>query len=473
MRHNPLNLVVLCMLWAMGASAFADTPSIATVFILFAYLTLLVAFLTTNQRWRDWINPLAVVLMLGFLRFGIPGLLLALGAEPQVDVFRAMRLTGTDWLFGHMLALLGLLGVVLGWWMPSKWLGSVLRRTVSRVNVRLTRGVRYTAAAAMLIGVIALLAFVATNASLGDVIRTGDFRRTEIQEGTGPYFWLSLFLIAGSVAFSTSLLTRGAAWWVTLLPASIAMLLFWPLGGRVRALTPVAALLLLLWYRKGRSGFPIKGLVVLMIGLLPAVLLAGQLYRGGLGIEGIAQAFSIEAVSGYINGAIWVDWGQLHALAGAAKIGPGRLGGQTFVNLLWPVSAYVFNQGGRSAGVFITETLVGFGRGKKWGFHSSLIGDAYLNYGLAGVLVATVTFGILLRRLYLGWRAGWIDGPFYALAFLYGTRMFFESVEKFSEGWIVLLFMFLVIRAGQVSLKASARTAPGRLAAAPETPLAT
>lgn len=467
-RKNSLNLVVLCILWGLGVFVFADMPSMATVFLPLAYLTLLLAFLTTGQRWRDWINPLAVVLVLGFVRFGVPGLLVSLGVEPDVDVFRTMRLDDTDWLFGHVLALLGLLGVIIGWQVPSKWLGSVLRATFGHVNVLLSRGVRYTAVAGMFVGFIALLAFVATNASLTEVIRTGEFRRTEIQEGTGPYFWLSLMLIASSVAFSAYLMTRGGAWWIILSPVAIATALFWILGGRVRALTPFAASLLLLWYRKDRRGFPIKGLTVLAIGLLPAMLLAGQMYRGGLGVEGITRAFSIEALSGYIKGAIWLDWGQLYVLAGATIIGPGVLGGQSFVSLLWPLSAYVFNVGGRSAGVFIPETLIGFGGGKKWGWHSGLVGDAYLNFGLPGVLVATVIFGILIRRFYMGWREGWVDGPFYVLALLYSARMFFESVERFSEGWIVLLFMFFVIRAGHVSFRSTARAVPGKWSAAPE-----
>lgn len=472
-RKNPLNITVLCFLWVLGVSIFANMPWIAMVFFPLAYLALLMALLTTNHRWRDWINPLSLVLTLGFVRFGMSGLLLLLGVNPDVPVFRTMRLEDTDWLLGHALALLGLLGVAIGWHLPSKLLGSVLRRGARRVNVRLTEGVRYAAIVGMLIGFAALVAFVASNAPLSEVIRTGDFRRTEVQVGTGIYFWLSLLLIASSVACSAYLIAKGRAWWVTLFPVSVAMVLFWALGGRVRALTPFAAGLLLLWYRKDRPGFSVKGGAALVIGLLPAVLLAGQLYRGGLGVEGIVQAFSIDAVSGYINSAIWVDWGQLYVLAGATAIGPGALGGQTFVSLFWPLSQYVFNFGGRSAGVFITETLVGFAGGRKWGFHSGLTGDAYLNFGLTGVLVATVIFGILLRRLYLGWKEGWVTGPFYVLALLYSARVFFESVEKFSEAWIILVFMFVVIRAGQLSFGSTARAVTGRQPTASQSPLAT
>jgi oligosaccharide repeat unit polymerase len=453
-RSNQLNLVTLSALWLLGAAIFSGMPGTDIVFFPLAYLALVLAFVTTNRQWHDGTNPLSVVLVLGFVRFGISGLLQLMAVNPDLDLFHTMRLDDTDWLLGHALALLGLLGVVIGWQIPSKSLGSVFRRTARRVNVRLTRGVRYAAVAGMVVGFIALMAFVASNAPLGDVVRTGDFRRTEIQVGTGIFFWLSLMLIASSVVLAAYLMATDRAWWVSLLPVCFATVLFWALGGRVRAITPFATGLLLLWYRKGRPGLSAKSGALLVIALLPVVLLAGQLYRGGLGVEGIGQAFSIEGVSGYIQSAVWVDWGQLYALAGATAIGPAVLDGGTFLKtFLWPLSEYVFSISGRSAGVFLAEHFVGFGSGKPWAFHSSLIGDAYLNFGLAGVLIATVIFGILLKRLYIGWKEGWIQGPVYLLSLLYGTRIFFESVEKFTEAWIVVAMTVVVVRAGQLTFR--------------------
>ena len=424
------------------------------VFFPLAYLALVLTFFTTSRQWRDGINPLSVILTLGFVRLGIPGLLQLLGADPDVNLFRTMRLDDTDWLLGHALALLGFLGVAIGWQLPCKSLGSALRWIGRRANVRLTRGVRYAALAGMVVGFIALMAFVASNASLGDVIRTGDFRRTEIQVGTGIFFWLSLLLIASSVVLAAHLMATDRAWWVSLLPVCVAMVLFWTLGGRVRAITPFATGLLLLWYRKSRPGLSVKTGALLVIGLLPAVLLAGQLYRGGLGVEGITQAFSIDGVLGYIQSAIWVDWGQLYVLAGATAIGPAILDGGTFLKtLLWPLSESILPVHGRSAGVFLAEHFVGFVGGKSWAFHSGLIGDAYLNFGLAGVFITTIIFGVLVKRLYIGWKEGWIHGPVYLLSLLYGARIFFESVEKFTEAWIVVAMTVVVIRAGQLTFR--------------------
>jgi oligosaccharide repeat unit polymerase len=464
--NNLLHVVLLGMVWGVGALVFADMSWLASIFLPLAYLTLVLAFVTTSRQWRDWINPLSIVLLLALVRFGIPGILRLLGPEPDTSLFRLMGLTDRDWLLGHALALLGLVGVVIGWRLPSQSIGAVLRGAARRANIRLTKGIAYSALIGMIVGMAALFAFVASNASLGAVVGSGEFRSTEIQVGTGVFFWLSLLLISASVTLTAYFVAMDRPWWIALVPVAICMVLFWTLGGRVRALLPVAAGLLLLWHRRGRPGFTIKGGVVLAVALLPIVLYAGQLYRGGQGLDGIAKAFSFDAVSGYVTDAIWVDWGQLYVLAGASTIGPAVLdGGTIFHTFLWPLSDYVFPITGKSAGVFMAERLVGFGDGRKWGFHSGLIGDAYLNFGFAGILIATVIFGVVLKRLYLGWKEGWVHGPLYVLSLLYALRIFFESIEKFTEGWIILLFAVLVIRAGQMTLRPARAVAPRPLAA--------
>jgi oligosaccharide repeat unit polymerase len=441
-------------------------PWLAGVYLPLAYLVLILAVVTTGMRWRDWITPLTLVLLLGFIRFGVSGMLRLLGPEPDTSLFRSLGLVEMDWLLGHTLALLGLVGVVIGWLLPSRPLGALLPGRARRLGTRPSRGTLLSALIGMSIGVAALVLFVASNASLGAVVGSGEFRSTEIQVGTGIFFWLSLLLIASSVTLTAYLVAINRAWWVALLPVFLAMVLFWTLGGRVRALTPVAAGLLLLWYRRGRPDLRIKAGVAVAIMLLPAALYAGQLYRGGQGVEGIARAFSLDAVAGYMGDAIWVDWGQLYVLAGATTIGPAALDGGTFARtLLWPFSEYVVPIAGRSAGVFIAERLVGFGGGRRWAFHSGLIGDAYVNFGLAGVAIASAIFGIVIKRLYVRWREGRVHDAVYALALLYGLRIFFESIEKFPEGWIILFFAVLVIRAGRVAPAPSARTLTARQAA--------
>ena len=165
-------------------------------------------------------------------------------------------------------------------------------------------------------------------------------------------------------------------------------------------------------------------------------------------MNAFTQIFSLSALADYVNYAVWIDWGQLHSLAGAIVIGPGVLGGQTFsYNLLWPVSQFL-DLPGKSAGVFIVQSLLGESE-RSWGFHATLIGDAYLNFGILGVLLVTATLGVILKVLYVGFRQGQIDSAYYSLAVIYSMRIFFESVEKFGEALVVLIFAFSVIRLGE------------------------
>jgi hypothetical protein len=181
--------------------------------------------------------------------------------------------------------------------------------------------------------------------------------------------------------------------------------------------------------------------------MLTVFLLVGQLYRGGYGINGIKGALSISALFEYVKWAVWVDLGHLHSLAGAVAIGPGVLGGRTFFALLWPLTE-ILHLPGKSAGVFIAQTLVDFSK-RKWGFHATLIGDAYLNFGLIGVFLVTTIFGMILKTLYVEFRSGLINNVFYALILVYSTRVFFESIEKYGEMLMVLTCVLLIINLGQ------------------------
>jgi oligosaccharide repeat unit polymerase len=147
----------------------------------------------------------------------------------------------------------------------------------------------------------------------------------------------------------------------------------------------------------------------------------------------------------------------LHSLAGAAAVGPGSLGGQTFsYNLLWPLSEFL-NLPGRSGGVVVVEELIGFIE-SRWGFHTTLIGDAYLNFGTLGVFVVTAIFGMIVRIVYAEFRQGRVDPAYYSLALIYSIRIFFESIEKFGEGLAVLIFAFSIIKLSQTLFKISPDT---------------
>ena len=430
-----------------GVLVFSEINWLIPIYFSLAYIMLSFVALTVTHFWCDCLNPVLLVLVLGFVRFSIPGFL-SLRAEPDLELFQMMRLESEAWILGHALALAGLLGVVMGWLMPMQLPGRRLLGILAIFRIRSPKGIPYAAILGICVGFAALLVFVRSHGLILEAVSTGEMRATEIREGTGKYFYLSLMLISSSIVFSAYLIRKRYAWWLTSLPSLLAASMFWVLGGRSRAFVPMACVALLLWYRRDELKVPMRTVFSLTLVLLPVLSYVGLSYRGGEGMNAFLRIFSLSAFAAYVNYAVWVDWGQLHSLAGAIVVGPGVLGGQTFsYNLLWPVSQFL-DLPGKSAGVLIVQTLLGESE-RSWGFHATLIGDAYLNFGIAGVFVVTAILGVILKVLYFGFRHGQIDSVYYSLAVIYSMRIFFESVEKFGEALVVFIFAFSVIRLGQ------------------------
>jgi hypothetical protein len=439
----------LLFAFLLGAFILSGITWLLPAYFSISYIVLGFTFLSVTRFWREWLNPLSIVLIAGLIRFTIPGFL-SFRTDPDFSIFQIMDLERDHWIRGHALALAGLLGVGLGWLMPMHLSGSgrSLRRIGLCPNLRSSRGLPYAAMLGMLIGLAALILFIGSHVPVSEAVSTGEMRGTEVRAGTGKYFHLSLMLIASSVVFSAYLIERRYSWFVTSLPAVVAAASFWVLGGRVRAIVPMACVALLLWYRRNELKVPVRTGFVLSLILLPVFSYVGQLYRGGMGLEAFSEIFSVSSLIDYVNYAVWLDWGQLHALAGAVAIGPGVLGGQTFTALLWPLTKFV-DLPGKSAGVFIVQTLVGYDE-EKWAFHATLIGDAYLNFGVLGVFVVTAAFGFLLRKVYVAFKQGTIGAVYYSLVMVYGLRIFFESVEEWSEGLEMMVYAYLLIRFGPI-----------------------
>ena len=433
--------------WILGIFVFSGITWIIPLYICFAYAILWLTVRSVNRFWRDPLNPVFLVLVLGLIRFSIPGFL-SLWSEPDLLIFEMMGLRSETWILGHALALVGLLGVVIGWQMPVQLPGRRLLATSGIFRIRRCNAVSYAAIAGICVGLAALLVFVKSHGGIVEAVDTGEMRSTEIQEGTGKFFYLSLMLISSSVVFSAYLIRNRSAWWITSLPPIFAASCFWVLGGRSRAFVPVACVALALWYRRDELKVPVKTILALTLVLLPVLSYVGLAYRGGEGLSAFSEIFSASRLAEYFHYALWIDWGHLHALAGAIAAGPGSLEGQTFsYNLLWPLSKFL-DLPGKSAGTFIVQTLLGQSE-RTWGFHATLIGDAYLNYGFTGVLLVSASFGMVLKLIYSGFRQGHIDGCYYSLAAIYCLRIFYESVEKFGEMLVVLTFAFAIIRLGE------------------------
>jgi len=432
----------------VGLIAFSSGQSwFLSTFIPAAYLAIVLALIRTNQTWRDPFNPLCLVLVIGLVRFLIPGFLIINGAELEgefKDLIDAMRLSDTDWQWANVLALVGMLSVVLGWLSIQ-----IPPQPQKQLKFYVSESVKFASILGMAIGGFAIFAFIVMNASLG-VIVSGGFRGTTIQVGTGKYFFLAYLLISGGILLSCYFLTHGRTR-VSMVPLVITALFYWVLGGRNRAMTPIAGGLLLLWYygreMKAWKKVTLTPKYIALAIVIPVCVVwlsyVGLLYRGesGPGLSAFSEALSISRFSQHVKQSVFSDLGQLQALAGAIAIGPGVLGGDTFIGALtWPLSKVV-SLPGRSAGVFIVEELVGFGDDQpRWGFNASLIGDAYLNFGFGGVVVVTLLFGALIKLLYVKFRHGDLHCAIYTLAVLSAVQAFWVSIEVWPQALTVIGF---------------------------------
>jgi hypothetical protein len=215
--------------------------------------------------------------------------------------------------------------------------------------------------------------------------------------------------------------------------------------------------LLLLWYysreKKGWEKVTLTPKYIALGLFIPVCIVwlsyVGLLYRGELGARAFLEALSISGFLHHVKQSILSDLGQLQSLAGAVAVGPGVLGGHTFIGALsWPLSKVV-SVPARSAGVFIVEELVGFGKNQeRWGFNASLIGDAYLNFGLTGVVIVMLLFGALLKLLYLEFRQGNLHCAIYMLAVLSAVQAFWVSIEVWSQALTVIGFAISLIFLG-------------------------
>ena len=448
-----LALWLLLFAFSLGLFALESRESaVVPLFIALGYLAIFVAVGKTILASRDFFNPLCLVLLIGFVRYSCPAFLLLAGIEPPKEVadsYQALGLSDPDWLWGHVLALTSLSGVALGWLIAR---GKSSRSW--RLDFCFASGVNHAAVLAMAVGFAALVVFIVKNASLSALV-TGAMRGVTVEEGTGVYFRLIYLLIAGSIVLSAYLLKREKSG-IALIPVLFCMLALLGLGGRGRALTPLLAGLLLVWYRKReQKAWPaISFRIAHVFVVIPTILFMawlfhfGALYRGGYGLSAFSLSLSPQGIREYVQYSIFAEFGQLHGLAGAVAIGPGVLEGRTFLgSLSWPLPK-LMPIPGRSAGVFIIETLEGFHSERKWGLHASLIGDAYLNFGLVGILLIMPLFGMLAKLLYVKLRTGTLNAALYAFAAVYGVNLFLKSIESWPHMLTGLVFMLGIIRFG-------------------------
>lgn len=412
------------------------------VFLVFSYGGGILTLATTLRTYKDLAAPISILWFLGLFRFAVPALLIGVQPE-QLGLFQYYGIDAQHWQLGHVLALSGMCGVNIGWNLKA------LRQRPLELRFQIPSLLGITSTVAMLAGLVFLVGFVRANSSLGESIVSGTFRATSIREGTGFLFYLALTSVGASVALTGWLVSRGHNTLVSASPVLLVGALYFILGGRARALTAPLAAVILLWYvgaRRPAVARSWRKIVLVLVGLVALLWLAyvGTLYRGGAGIRAFRDAASLTELTQAADYLFIVDVGQLHALAGATIIGPGALEGGTFSVLLWPFNE-LLDLPGRSSGVFIVENTAGL-VGRRWGFHPTLIGDAFLNWGLPGALAVPTAAGWLAHQMYARFRRGRVSPILYALALVYGMRLFFESIDKWGEMVVVLGTGLLLIR---------------------------
>ncbi len=445
MNARALQIVLVPMI-LMGLSADRMREQWAHLaFLGAAFLGIGFGLFLHARNWRDVINPLTILIGIGFLKFSVPYFTyLALGpAAPCFAFYERLGVLTPDLMHrGHTVAMLGLCGLVFGW---SGGRNEPRAALTAPESGDWTIAIR--AGGLMLAGAMSLLFFVGRNTDLSTALATGQFRTTQIEAGTGMFFYISFALIAGSVVFAAFLMQRRklpAA--VAFVPVLVALALFFVTGGRTRAITPVIAGALAFYYIRLDHRLGAKTLVggALFCAAIPAFYYLGSAFRGGAGLslftEGVAEGTA--PLSEYLTTFFAAELGQLSSLAGAVSIGEGVIGGLSFTALLFPLNM-MLNIPGRSCGMFLAEELMNLPSAHLAALHSTLIGDAYLNFGLLGMVLVLALAGYALKSLYVRFRDGRVPFAMHSLATIYAVRVFGEEINKWPEMMIVLTCSWL------------------------------
>lgn len=426
----------------LGIAVFRSRILALAPLVLFpGYLSLGLAVVCQTSESKDPFNPLTVLLSLAVLRFGFPYLLLYLGASRPYaarNLISLLGLTETHLILGHILWITAINALVLGWFFVPRAASGIGN------GVTFSTGIWVVGSAAVLffLGTASIGIYIHLNADLFQVIKNGSFRSQQIIEGTGKFWYFGLSTISAAAVLCSTVLSRyQGRFYFGILPGIVAMSIFWVLGGRSRALTPAFICVMLCWYwwssRSDRTIRPFRILALLgcLIFVLAWFLHLSNIYQRGFGPGSLPRSFA--TYPEYLWRAVYADIGNFQGIAGSVAVGGGQLGGKTFGVFLFPLSELL--PVGKSTGVYIVETLVGR---DSFGVGPSLIGDAYVNFGLLGTLVVLGVFGLCLRLLYRAFVRRKIRPVVYAAVTVYAIRIMFEAVNKWVE--LVVVFGFTV-----------------------------
>jgi len=452
---KPIIVPILLAILIIGYYSFSF-PHLQLVFLLIGHISFALILIYRVRKGR--LDPLIFFIGIGFFRFGIPGLLTLVTKPPSIWVFGFLGLRPVDWTNGHILAVLGLMSVIIGWIITPKIVLNPRKKVFYKLAVKNDLLSLTTITTFLLSGLSSLIIFIGLNTqwNIKDTILSGVFRTLIIVEGTGVYFWLSLLAIPSSVLISIIMYRRRKWMFMAMLPTVLVSLMLLILGGRARALSATLAGFISLWLIGARfKGRHFKVFAAICLACFVLIIAAtGLSYRSGYGMSALSL-LSFKSIYSYITLSTWSESAILYSLAAATKVGPGILHGQSFIGIMGPIAEWFGLSRETGAGIFVAETLMG-PLPRRWGFHTSLIGDSYLNFGLFAVPLICALFGMWLRLFPKWLKRRFFNEPtlwsaLYSLTLVLSMRVFFESIEKLFEMMVVLGYLLLIVVAINLS----------------------
>lgn len=278
--------------------------------------------------------------------------------------------------------------------------------------------------------------------------------------GLGWSFWASQFLLPVPVLTYAYMLKTGRrryAWLAWILGMAIT-LLFLPLGGRLRALTPLILVFIARHYLEDRV--TVRQVILLSGVLIMFIFVAGVIRGQNLGSRVLSNPLmTLQDISYSLVRVLGLDFDRIEVLAFIMDWFPGRmplLQGRTFVSTFMPILTKIIPNlsynSFPSAGIFLGQII--YGRSDiPGGPLPTLLGEIYMNFGYWGSVFGFFLVGAILRLLYtvfkpsLGRDVG-LSVLYSMLTFLLVFNSFFNNLALFKASIIILPTTLIVLEFG-------------------------
>lgn len=257
----------------------------------------------------------------------------------------------------------------------------------------------------MLLGFASYLILVRAGGGFGQYLSYTGGRADIFRGAYGGYFWVSFFLISGLSVIGAAIVAR-RPWTVFALGIAIGALLAL-FQGRAAAISPVFVSIALIYY--GYKRLPTRTLAITAVvlfffsSLLGAYRVTENKSMAGSNTAGFIANIYDNALDNF-RGTLAVDIERLDMFLVCYKYvsKEGKaLGGKNMLGWLSPVDRALF--GGslelEHAGPFINSLVNPHQRFNRTGSLPSLIGELYLNFGLWGLLLGQLLYGVLLKQI--------------------------------------------------------------------------